>query len=156
MKEILLTQGQVALVDDEDFDKLSILKWYAHWSPKTKSYNALHGTWDRELKKRGAIKMHRTVLGVTDPNVFVDHINHDTLDNRKENLRIVNNRENMQNLKGKQCGKFTSRFPGVSWSTERKKWYAVIYKNGKSKNLGRFTSELEAALAYQNALLESN
>src|ERR1700747_2834988 len=81
---IALTQGQTAIVDLEDFEKISSMGlWIAAWDSRTKSYYAARG------EHRKKIYMHRVVLdcGVGEE---ADHKSHDTLDNRKENLRKVN------------------------------------------------------------------
>lgn len=85
------------------------------------------------------------------PNGFkivIDHRNNNPLDNRVENLQLISNRENAS--KDRKGG--TSKYTGVSWIKSRNKWGSSIYINGKSKFLGRFTSELEAHQAYQKAL----
>lgn len=80
-------------------------------------------------------------------SLVVDHINNIKTDNRLENLQIVTNRYNStKDLKG------TSKYPGVSWSRQNKKWKANIKIDGKHNYLGYFKDEVEASLAYQNAL----
>jgi hypothetical protein len=91
MKEILLTQGKVALVDDDDFIKVSSGTWCAQRA-KTTFY--AHGHIPHRKK---IISMHRFIMG--DPEgKEIDHINGNGLDNRKENLRIVSHQENMINI----------------------------------------------------------
>lgn len=80
--------------------------------------------------------------------IVVDHINNIRTDDRLKNLQLISQRENSS--KGR---KGTSKYIGVSWSKIRNKWIAAIYINGKHKNLGGFTSELEASQVYQNELL---
>jgi len=80
--------------------------------------------------------------------LVVDHINDNSLDNRIENLQVVSQRHNAF----KTQGKYTSQYKGVLWDKERNKWQAKIYVNGKTKYLGRFDSEYEAHLKYQEAL----
>jgi len=82
--------------------------------------------------------------------IIVDHINHNKLDNRVENLQLITQRENLS--KDKFRKNFTSKYTGVSWYKTSKKWRAAIQINGKEKRLGLFTNELEAANAYQDAL----
>ena len=89
------------------------------------------------------------------PNGFklvVDHINNIKTDNRVENLQIITNRENCS--KDKKEG--TSKYVGVCLYNKNNKWRSKIYINGKRKHLGMFNTELEAHLAYQNALKELN
>ncbi len=102
MKEIRLTQGKVALVDDEDFERVNALKWYAsHESRGTKWYAIRRETIDG---KRTKVRMHRFVLGLPlgylDPERVVDHLNHDSLDNRKCNLEVITQEENMKRSQG--------------------------------------------------------
>lgn len=79
--------------------------------------------------------------------VVVDHINNTPSDNRLENLQLVSNRYNSSKDK-----KGTSKYTGVSWDSKTKKWIVRAFLNGRQINLGRFMDEIEAALAYQNAL----
>jgi hypothetical protein len=87
--------------------------------------------------------LHRTILGLTpdDPRKG-DHINGDTLDNRRTNLRIVTPAQNAQN-QGSRGG--SSQHRGVTWDRARQKWLAQVFLNGKCHNLGRYDDELEAA-----------
>lgn len=80
-------------------------------------------------------------------SLVVDHINNIKTDNRLSNLQIVTNRYNST-----KDSKGASKFTGVSWDNKVKKWMTRIFLNGKQFNLGRFTDESEAALAYQKAL----
>ena len=98
MKEIELTQNQTAWVDDEDFHQLNQHKWYAQWSPCTRSYYAVREI--RDKKKRFSEHMHRRIMGVVQGDKLeVDHANHNTLDNRKKNLSVVSHRQNQANRK---------------------------------------------------------
>jgi len=81
--------------------------------------------------------------------MVVDHIDNNRSNNCLENLQLITNRENA--TKDKKKG--TSKYPGVSWQPQRaRKWVAYIYMNGKLKNLGTFSTEEQAAEAYQTAL----
>lgn len=151
MKKINLSKGQVALVDDGDYDDLNQFRWYAQYSKGIDNYYAFRLV---SFKKKGKLKnkiilMHRMIMDAPKRKV-VDHINHNTLDNRKENLRIVSSRQNNQNKKVKG----TSKYPGVCWHKYNKKWRATIYVNGKNKDLGYFKEEREAAKAYERACRE--
>lgn len=84
--------------------------------------------------------------------MVVDHINSNRLDNVLTNLRIISNRENTSNKKQFH----SSKFVGVSFDKSRNKWSSQIYHNGKNLKLGRFNSEIEASLAYQNYKNENN
>ena len=80
--------------------------------------------------------------------IVVDHHNNINTDNRIENLRLITQRKNSS--KDKKNG--TSEFTGVNWSKQAKKWASQIHINGKKKHLGYFTNEIDAHLAYQEAL----
>jgi hypothetical protein len=81
---------------------------------------------------------------------LVDHRNNDGLDNRRDNLRLATRSQNMYN-KLKTKSKTSSRFIGVSFDKSRRKWEARIYYQGRKIWLGRFDSEIDAALAYDEA-----
>lgn len=158
VKKIPLTQGQYALVDDEDFDFLNQWKWYASYDKNLKGYYAQCGRSVRHLdgtRKTKIIRMHRMIMGELfgrelSVKEVIDHINHDPLDNRRSNLRVVSSRQNCQNRKRK----FSSKYPGVYWDKAKKKWRAAIRINGKSKHLGNFVDEREAAKAYEQVCRE--
>ena len=84
--------------------------------------------------------------------LVIDHINDDKLDNRVENLQIVTNRFNARKT---QDG-YSSKYKGVAWSKQSKKWRVQIYTNGKNYHVGLFEKECEASVAYQNKLLSLN
>lgn len=95
------------------------------------------------------VKLHRWLLGITDPSIYVDHQNHDTLDNRRSNLCAVTSAENQQNITTQTNS--TSGFLGVSWDKERNKWCAHIKVNRRKIYLGRFQDINDAILARQEA-----
>ena len=82
--------------------------------------------------------------------IVVDHINNNKLDNRLENLQVISQREN--NSKDRKKG--SSKYTGVCWSKNDKKWKSGIIINGKKIHLGYFIDEYKAHLAYQNKLKE--
>ena len=141
MREIPLTQGQVALVDDEDFEELNRFKWCASWDPCTRSFYA-----QRNIRlpsgKQTQQLMHRVILGLKRGDVRQgDHINHVTRDNRRENIRIVTNQENQHNRRDK----------GYSWCKSRRKYLACIKVDGVRKYLGQYDTAAEARAAYLSA-----
>lgn len=146
MKEIPLTQGEVTLVDDEDFEYLNQWKWYAHKSRNTcyavRMSPQING-------KRYRIFMHHEIIGRPPKGMVNDHINGQYLDNGRKNLRHVTIRQNCQNRKNQ---KKTSQYPGIDWHKRGKKWRAVIQVNGKFKHLGLFINEQNAFDAYQCAI----
>lgn len=143
MKEIKLTQGMVALVDDADFEELSRFRWALARRSHT-CYAIRHVR--REDGIRTTEAMHRYVM-CPNAGMVIDHINHNGLDNRRENLRIVSSRENSQNLRPKP-GR-SSKYMGVSWHKASLRWLAQARMNGENRCIGIFDSEIEAAAAYQ-------
>lgn len=150
MKKIELTKGHVALVDDEDFDRVNQFKWYSSFNGRS-SY-AKRRPWDKKEKKYFTLAMHRFIMK-PEKDQLIDHINHNTLDNRKCNLRICNMTQNCANsLKPK--GITSSKFKGVSWCKRDKKWICGIMINYKKIYLGRYDSEVESAQIYNNKAKE--
>jgi hypothetical protein len=143
MKKIPLTQGFFALVDDEDFEFLMQWKWFVS---KKKNQFVAEGNAGTPKKR---IKMHRFILGIYDPSKKVDHINGDTLDNRRLNIRICTHAENSRN-RGLAKNN-TSGFKGVNWSKPYNKWEVRIKLNDKSIAIGRFSNLKAAAKAYNEA-----
>lgn len=141
---IELTQGQVAKVDDEDYEEINNHIWYAWWSEDTKSFYAVRNEGKRG--SRTSIKMAREIMNAP-PNLLVDHINGDTLDNRKENLRIVTRRQNAQNIHKRK----SSKYPGVHWDAVNAKWCAKLKVGDKHIWLGRHSIESDAYNAYIDA-----
>lgn len=141
MKEIKLTQGKVALVDDDDFEYLNQWKWYAHKKPNT--FYAI---------RNPHVKMHRLIMGVTDPKILVDHCDLDGLNCQKQNLRIATKSQNGANRISVKNG--TSKYLGVHFDYSRNKWVAALTKNYKKAYSKRFNSEHEAALAYNKKATE--
>jgi HNH endonuclease/AP2 domain len=144
MKIIKLTQGQVALVDDEDYEKLSAFKWHAYFDPDIKSFYSKRNSLTVN-GKRHSIIMHREIIHAV-AGESVDHINHDTLDNRRENLRICSNVQNFSNRKMRSDN--TSGFKGVSWEKKSRKWKAQLRVNKKIIYSGYFNTAIEAAEVY--------
>jgi hypothetical protein len=151
MKRIPLTQGQYALVDNEDYNKVvALCSWSARLDRRNGNYQAI----GNQRNGRGgfrAVLMHRFVVNAT-KGKCVDHKSHDTLDNRKQNLRICLHRENLRNMKHHiGC---SSRFKGVSFRLDSQKWRAYIGFNSKLIHLGSFSIESEAAKAYDRKARE--
>ncbi len=154
MKQIPLTQGKFALVDDEMFDYLSNWKWFAVKAGGGYFYAArksLIKNSNGELVRRNLF-MHRVITGVTDPKKHIDHINHHTLDNQSSNLRICTASENGRNSTSQKNS--SSKYLGVSWSKHSNKWRAAIVVNRKFIHIGFFNSETAAALKYNEFALK--
>lgn len=141
-KLIPLTQGKFAIVDANDFDSLSKTKWFT-LSSKNNVFYAVTG-------KRCKV-MHRIIMNAPD-GIFIDHINHDGLDNRKINLRFCTRSQNTMNQRKPR--NTSSRFKGVSFHKTTGKWRASIKVGEKSKWLGLFGNEEGAAIAYNEAAIK--
>lgn len=153
MKEIQLTHGQVALVDDVDFEWLNQRKWWALWSRQTKSYYAVRCVYHPSTQKTETVRMHRQILGlVKGDKMYGDHINRDTLDNQRSNLRVATRSENQRN-RGLQSNN-TSGYRGVWYFAKCRRWQSYIKVHGKRRHLGLFLTAEEAALAYNRAAVE--
>ena len=149
MKRIKLTQGQFALVDNEDFAKVSGYKWYA-----VKHRNTFYAlTSIRKGNKITSLKMHRLILGLRRcDGKITDHRDRNGLNNQKANLRLCTNQQNGQNKRPQKGG--TSKYKGVYWHKPREKWCGKVATNGKNQHLGYFVGEAEAAKAYDKKAKE--
>lgn len=148
MKQIELTRGLVALVDDDDYEYLSQYKWYASKARYTfyPARNVL-----LENGKRTVIRMHRDIIN-SDLHQNIDHINGDGLDNRRCNLRIASTMSNQHN-RIKHGGNF--KYKGISYKSDTKKhWRSRITVDGKEIVLGYFDTDIEAARKYDEAALQ--
>ena len=150
MKQIALTQGKVAIINDRDFALVSRYRWSAAKHSNGRWYAQKHAKLNG---KDSTVTMHRMILGF--PPWFVDHRNRNGLDNRRGNLRRATNSQNVINSPkqrvwhGSSCA---SPLKGVFRShRKRLPWRARIVKNGKRINLGSFATQKEAANAYRVA-----
>ncbi len=144
MKTINLTKGYVALVDDDDYERLSMLKW----SATVKKTNIYASVYVAGKNKR----MHRIIMNAP-PELQVDHIDGNGLNNQKSNLRLCTNSQNSMN-KGKRNENTSSKYKGVYYVKAAKSYRAEIQKDGKKKVLYGFKTQEEAALAYNKAAIE--
>ena len=144
MKEIPLTQGKCALVDDEDYDFISQWKWWVHLNRHT-SY-AVRRVGGRSESK--TIWMHRLILKSPD-QLLVDHIDGNGLNNQKSNLRFASQAQNLRNTGKRSAYK---KYKGTSLKRDR--WEARICFNNQKFYLGSFESEEEAAEAYDKAAMD--
>ena len=150
MKEIPLTQGKIALVDDEDYERVNSHKWYAGRDGRT--FYAHRNTPIKDGKQITCI-MHRFILGLgKGDGKYVDHIDHDGLNNQKSNIRIVTHSQNhMNRISLKNT---SSKYKGVCWNKRAKCWHSQIRINSKFIYLGIFEDEKEAAKAYNRKAIE--
>lgn len=145
--EIPLTQGLVAKVDAADAEWLNQWKWSASACHRGRHVAVRRG-------EGRTVYMHREILGLTPGDgLEADHLNHNILDNRRANLRVVTP---AQNKEGQPSRGGSSRFVGVTWDGRRAKWRAQIQVDGKMLNLGRFPSEIDAARARDAFVVVNN
>jgi hypothetical protein len=148
MKEILLTRNKIALVDDEDYERVSQFKWCAvclnggRWYAQSNSFGLPRQT-----------LLHRFILELKPDDPEVDHISGDGLDCRRLNMRLATRQQNLAN-RFKFSGKYSSKYKGVTWSKRDKKWIAQIMVNYKNIRLGSFVIEEDAARAYDKAAIQ--
>ncbi len=134
-----------ALIDEDLAGYLSQWKWHVEYSNPSRSGKPYVVRRSKVGGKQTRVYMHRLVMRLPhdDPR-RVDHVNGDTFDNRRENLRVVTVAQNAQN-QGSRGG--SSSYRGVTWDKARQKWMAGATLNGKRTTIGRFGSELEAHAA---------
>ena len=154
MKEIQLTQGKVALVDDEDFAMIAKHKWFAARHCRTfyagRNVCRPDGKWTTE-------DMHRVILACKLDRALAkgeqtDHENGNGLDNQRENLRPATNAQNGRNCR-RRNGSPSSQYLGVQWNKWAKKWRAQIRISNKPFHLGYYPTELSAAQARETYVL---
>lgn len=131
MKKWILGKGDVVLLDDDDYEKISKAGWYVTNSGNSRTSYVVHDNFGR---------LHRYILGITDPNIVVDHINRNGLDNRKENLRATNNQINKRNQSVCSNNKFN--FNGIKYEKKsgnhsariRVSWAEYDYNKEQKRN----------------------
>lgn len=167
MKAIELTRGKIVLISDEDYDLVNKYKWYAHnsngkWYAKRKAWladksiNKVVGHNRKKGEKRVVhgtyklVSMHRYILNPP-PNMEIDHIDGNTLNNQRDNLRVVDKFTNMFNQKLRADN--STGFRGVSYEkmpSGRWVWRAIVWANGKRYECGRHNDINDAIKARQD------
>lgn len=152
MKEIELTKGYKALVDDRDYEWLSNWKWSANDDGKGNiRAMRMESAGDGKLRN---VKMHRAIAerhGL-DTSRYIDHRDRNSLNNQLDNLRAASHAQNNCNRKKKEgC---SSKYKGVYWRTDTLKWQAYFKSNGRYFYLGCFDCEIDAANAYNDAVIK--
>jgi hypothetical protein len=146
-RRIPLTEGKFTIVDLQDFYWLNNFEWCAKEDYYGRFY-AVRFT-NQSEKKQKITAMHRLICNPP-PGLLVDHRNNNSLDNRRDNLRLATHSQNTCNRRMNKSNA-SSQFRGVSLFRSRRIWYARIKIHGKSIFLGYFDSEIDAAKAYDNA-----
>lgn len=128
----VIVSGLKMLIDDQDEGLFRSRRWFAN----PQGYLCCK---DRTSGRGRTRLFHRMILEPIPDGMVVDHINRDRQDNRRENLRVVSNSENCRNI-GSRPNK-TSKYRGVSWNAESKKWQVVLRIDGKLRWIGAYESE---------------
>lgn len=150
MKEIIISSEKhgikKVLVDDEDFEFLNKWKWCLFKMRNTFYVHRIE--YGKNGEKDKSILMHRLIMGY--PNCLVDHVDRNTLNNQRSNLRQCTYSQNTSNTEkiNKAC---TSKYKGVHM--KKGKWVAKLKKNQKGVHIGTFTNEVDAAIAYNKAAI---
>ena len=144
---ITLTKGYTAVIDAADAELVGRYAWCA----LVQSHGAYAYRTDCSGDKPEAVYLHRLLMDAP-ADLYVDHIDGDRLNNRRDNLRLATHAENMRNMKRPRTN--TSGFKGVYWSRQHSKWRARIMHNGKQHCLGLFDCPQEAHAAYCKAAEE--
>jgi len=149
MREIPLTKNQVALVDDEDFERVNQYRWHASFQYSSCKYCARRNSGSKIMG------LPQFVLGIPNPGKGhgIKPLDGNPLNCCKDNLRFVEKSRNMQGSKAPHRTK-TSRFTGVCWSKRDNLWLSQIGKNYQVFTVGRFDKEIDAARAYNAKAIE--
>lgn len=153
---IPLTRGLVTVISPQDVDYVAAHKWLAQSASQGRFY-VCRADYENPPpgKRRAYLLLHRELLQAP-PHLVVDHINGDSLDNRRENLRLCTISQNAFNKRKQNHGKL-SKYKGVAfvqYLNRKNPWMAFISVSGKRTYLGYFPSESAAALAYNNAAIK--
>jgi hypothetical protein len=148
-KQILLPNGLIATVDDEDYERVKGFRWIA----------CRRGKHQILFYVNAVVSLHRLILGLApDDKGVVDHIDGDGLNNCRSNLRVGTVAENSKNRRKIRPSKSGSQYKGVSFMKKtyklRKPWRAQIFVDGKSLHLGYYATDREGAAAYNEAARE--
>ena len=150
MREVTLSNGMVALVDDEDYELVAGSVWHYALRRNTgyacKNVKKADGKWTQVL-------MHRALTNFG--RAHIDHVDGNGLNNQKSNLRAATVSQNSANAR-KRRHKTSSPYKGVCWDKHKGKWMAYIQASGARRFVGYFDTDLEAAQAYNRAAVAAS
>jgi len=149
VKEIPVTRGMVALVDDEDYERLASVKWHAVSAGSPGKFYARRTVGPKGAKK--TLSMHQ-VIAQTQKGMHTDHINNNGLDNRRSNLRVCTPSQNHMNKKAQSNSK--TGCPGVCFQKREQKYRARIKVGGVEKHIGLYADLDDAKSAYRAEALK--
>jgi hypothetical protein len=149
-KIIELTHGEVTLVSPEDYERVSAYSWCLSKRGRFRQHKRVMGHVYRN-GKRTTQMLHRLIMECPD-HLVVDHIDHNGLNNTRDNLRICTQGQNSANRRPESRG--SSKFKGVHKHKSSGKWRAQISDSGRNRHLGLFGSERDAALAHNEAAIK--
>ena len=151
----IVINGFKVIIDGDNYEFVASHKWSVNKWALEHSGNTYFSTYIKELSGRNHTStfLHRYIMGCsTGDGNHVDHINRNTLDNRRSNLRICNQSENNKNVGKRKNNK--SGYKGVYWHKNRAKWRAQIKCDSSLFHIGYFLTKEEAAIAYNNKAIE--
>lgn len=149
--QVQLTRGFSTLIDAEDFNLISGYSLSVHINPKSSIKYAM-AKLKSDKNEWTKTNISRLIMGVTDPELKVDHIDHNGLNNRKYNLRVCSHKENARNTTSRVNS--TSKYLGVHKPVGSRRFTAAIRPDNKRIFLGKYLNEHDAAMAYDKAALE--
>ena len=153
MQHIPLSQGQIALVDDDNFARVSQYHWcYRGERNSGQGYAIRH---DKDGKKYRTVYLHREIMGPVPPEHEVIFRNGDRLDCRRENLRLVTKQEARQHHQRARSNS-KSGIKGISYNRRPRTWSVDIYRDGQVWRVGTFFTLKDAQEAYDRALRREN
>jgi hypothetical protein len=152
MQEIPLSQGQFALVDDQDFPVLSDFRWcYRAERDGRQGYAVRH------VKVGGKDRLcylHREIVGTVPPGYEVIFLNHDRLDCRRDNLKVVTKEEARRHHRVRSDSE--SGVKGVRYNPGSNSWSAYVYRYGHCYHVGTYFTREQAQAAYERDLRREN
>src|ERR1700677_203384 len=152
MQQIKLTQGKIAVLDDDDYERLRNFKWFYRGERNGNlGYAVRHGK--KPIDPTGTVYLHREVMK-PEPGLEVIFLNHDRLDCRKANLRAVTVEVSRQHHRMRKDCKTGAK--GVIYNGDTNTWSGYLYRSGSTLHVGTFRTKEQAEQAYQDALIREN